>query len=63
MQEYRTDGTDAFDTLYIGCEKFPQHDFMGDLSEGFDKIAEYYVNVCVNGGGDFNCCTFVAFKY
>ena len=24
--EHRTDGTDAFDTLYIGCEKFPQHD-------------------------------------
>ena len=22
--EHRTDGTDAFDTLYIGCEKFPQ---------------------------------------
>ena len=22
----RTDGTDAFDTLYIGCEKFPFHD-------------------------------------
>ncbi len=22
--EYRTDGTDAFDTLYIGCVKFPQ---------------------------------------
>ncbi len=22
-------GTDAFDTLYIGCEKFPQHDFYG----------------------------------
>ena len=21
--ELRTDGTDAFDTLYIGCEKFP----------------------------------------
>ena len=21
-----TDGTDAFDTLYIGCEKFPFHD-------------------------------------
>ena len=21
---YVTDGTDAFDTLYIGCEKFPQ---------------------------------------
>ena len=26
LLEYRTDGTDAFDTLYIGCEKFPQHD-------------------------------------
>lgn len=24
--EHRTDGTDAFDTLYIGCEKFPYHD-------------------------------------
>ncbi|CCX47782.1 putative uncharacterized protein [Bacteroides sp. CAG:927] len=22
----RTDGTDAFDTLYISCEKFPYHD-------------------------------------
>lgn len=24
LLERRTDGTDAFDTLYIGCEKFPQ---------------------------------------
>ncbi|WP_298640424.1 hypothetical protein [uncultured Prevotella sp.] len=23
---HRTDGTDAFDTLYIGCEKFPHYD-------------------------------------
>lgn len=23
LLERRTDGTDAFDTLYIGCEKFP----------------------------------------
>ena len=23
--EHRTDGTDAFDTLYIGAEKFPVH--------------------------------------
>lgn len=23
MLQHRTDGTDAFDTLYIGCEKFP----------------------------------------
>ena len=24
LLEHRTDGTDAFDTVYIGCEKFPQ---------------------------------------
>ena len=28
LLEHRTDGTDAFDTLYIGCEKFPQHDIV-----------------------------------
>lgn len=26
LLEYRTDGTDAFDTLYIGCENFPVSD-------------------------------------
>ncbi len=26
LLEHRTDGTDAFETLYIGCDKFPQHD-------------------------------------
>ena len=26
LLEHHTDGTDAFDTLYIGAEKFPQHD-------------------------------------
>ena len=26
LLEHRTDGTDASDTLYVGCEKFPQHD-------------------------------------
>lgn len=26
LLEHRTDGTDAFDTLYIGAEKFPYHD-------------------------------------
>ena len=34
LLEHRIDGTDAFDTLYIGCEKFPQHDFYGDFSVG-----------------------------
>ena len=28
LLEHRTDGTDAFDTLYIGCEKFPVHDIL-----------------------------------
>ena len=26
LLEHCTDGTDAFDSLYIGCEKFPFHD-------------------------------------
>ena len=26
LLELRTDGTDAFDTLYIGCERFPRAD-------------------------------------
>lgn len=26
LLEHRIDGIDAFDTLYIGCEKFPFHD-------------------------------------
>lgn len=30
LLEHRTDGTDAFDTLYIGCEKFPQHEAQGE---------------------------------
>lgn len=25
LLEHRTDGTDAFDTLYIGCERFPRY--------------------------------------
>lgn len=34
LLEHRTDGTDAFDTLYIGCEKFPQHDIYIAASVG-----------------------------
>ena len=26
LPEHRTAGSDAFDTLYISCEKFPVHD-------------------------------------
>ncbi len=33
LLEHRTDGTDAFDTLYIGCEKFPQQ-AVGRMSVG-----------------------------
>lgn len=28
LLEHRTAGSDAFDTLYIGCEKFPVRDIM-----------------------------------
>ena len=35
LLQHRTDGTDAFDTLYIGCEKFPKttvsYNFSGGL--------------------------------
>lgn len=37
LLEHRTDETDAFDTLYIGYEKFPQHDFIRFLLEEYDK--------------------------
>ncbi len=32
--ELRTDGTDAFDTLYIGCERFPQSTMGGIIVAG-----------------------------
>ena len=31
LLEHRTDGTDAFDTLFIGCEKFPQSAYSGGM--------------------------------
>lgn len=31
LLEHRTDGTDAFDTLFIGCEKFPQSEYSGGI--------------------------------
>ncbi len=34
LLEHRTDGSDAFDTLYIGCEKFPFHDMCYFASSG-----------------------------
>jgi len=34
LLEHRTDGTDAFDTLFIGCEKFPQHEVYPVFGEG-----------------------------
>ena len=34
LLQHRTDGTDAFDTLYIGCEKFPYRDTFGYNSSG-----------------------------
>lgn len=34
LLEHRTDGTDAFDTLYIGCEKFPHHGTTSTIAAG-----------------------------
>ena len=34
LLQHRTDGTDAFDTLYIGCEKFPQQNLTSVYSNG-----------------------------
>lgn len=34
LLEHRTDGTDAFDTLYIGCEKFPYRDNFSFTASG-----------------------------
>lgn len=34
LLEHRTDGTDAFDTLYIGAEKFPQNHTISVNSSG-----------------------------
>ena len=31
LLEHRTDGTDAFDTLFIGCEKFPKIEYSGGM--------------------------------
>ncbi len=50
LLEHRTNGTDAFNTLYIGCEKFPQHDFYGGFDGVLDNFVKYCVNVCINGG-------------
>ena len=34
LLQHRTDGTDAFDTLYIGCEKFPHREIFNISSAG-----------------------------
>ena len=34
LLQHRTDGTDAFDTLYIGCEKFPMRERFSVTSSG-----------------------------
>ena len=34
LLQHRTDGTDAFDTLYIGCEKFPHREIIPYTSSG-----------------------------
>ena len=38
LLEHRTDGTDAFDTHFIGCEKFPQSE-ISNISFDINGIA------------------------
>ena len=47
----------------LGARSFRSMIFMGDLCVVWDKFVEYYVNVCIIGGGIWNCCTFVHSKY
>ena len=49
IMQHRTDGTDAFDTLYIGAEKFPYRDafsvnISGVLWKNFAKFAYLRLN-------------------
>ena len=53
--EHRTDGTDAFETLYIGCEKFPQHDLYPIAIGGVRKLLIFAEN-------KKKFCIFVAIK-
>ena len=46
--EHRTDGTDAFDTLYIGCEKFPQYDLYPIAIGGVVTTQHPYRKLLVN---------------
>ena len=41
LLQHRTDGTDAFDTLYIGCEKFPFRDRLSLSMGGAVKNHSY----------------------
>ena len=40
LLERRSDGTDPFDTLYIGRGKFSQHDFLGGIYGTCYKISD-----------------------
>ena len=44
LLEHRTGDTDAFDTLYIGCEKFPQHDLYPTTLNGIKQLLHHSLN-------------------
>ena len=52
LLEHRTDGTDAFDTLFIGCEKFPQRNFILFLQTEFCREREFS---CQRAKRKFTC--------
>ena len=48
LLEHRTDGTDAFDTLFIGCEKFPQSDYSGGIVDaGGGECNRFYISILI----------------
>ena len=54
LLEHRPDGSDAYDTLYIGCEKFPQHDvFAFDAGEKIHSTSLLFRTNTCQYCGDF----------
>ena len=71
---YSTDGTDNFDTFYIDCEKFPQHDlylfsvgkmnkpYRRDLYKSFTSYDFYVCRLFINFESQLRTCK-MSIKY
>ena len=59
LLEHRTDGTDAFDTLYIGCEKFPYRDSLSRHLVFYNEAVDIEdIREWVRSAYDQNLCLF-----